>query len=108
MFPGHTEDAGLDLPPLTAQVEAQIGELLTSGRFDAWTEALARVGNCSKPVRLHGHSHRVDTGTGEIVSSYSSSSEPLGVTHGRRDTGRRCHPTPRNGALCCRHGSPPG
>ena len=167
VFPGHGEDAGLDLPPLTAQVEAQIGELLTSGRFDAWSEALARVGNCSHPVRLHGHSHRVDTDTGEILSSYSSSDEPLGVTyvrcgnrrasecpscsrlyagdmfqliragvaggktvpetvaenplvfatvtapafgrvHGRRDTGRLCHPTPLNGALCCRHGSPTG
>ena len=165
VFPGHGEDPGLDLPPLTPAVESQIGELLTSGRFDAWSEALARVGNCSKPVRLHGHSQRIDTTTGEILSAYASSSEPLGVTHvrcgnrrasecpscsrlyagdmfqliragvaggktvptsvaenplvfatvtapwfgrvhGRRHTGRRCHPTPLNGAVQCRHGRP--
>lgn len=42
VFPGHDQDAGLDLPPLTPAVETQIGDLLTSGRFDAWSEALAR------------------------------------------------------------------
>ncbi|MGN6577980.1 MAG: replication initiator [Nocardioides sp.] len=167
VFLGHDQDAGLDLPPLTPPVEAQIGELLGSGRFDAWSEALARVGNCTKPVRLHGHSHRIDTSTGEILSSYASSEEPLGVTHvrcgnrrasecppcsrlyagdmfqliragvaggktvpatvaenplvfatvtapsfgrvhGRRHTGRRCHPTPHGGALLCAHGRPTG
>ena len=80
-FPGYAEDATLDLPPLTPLVEQQIQELLTSRGFDAWSEALARVGNCSHPVRLHGHSETVDRGTGEILSSYVSSREPLGVTH---------------------------
>lgn len=27
LFPGHDQDPGLDLPPLTPAVEAQIGEL---------------------------------------------------------------------------------
>lgn len=82
-FPGHGEDAPLDLPPLSAQTEAQITDLVASKGFDAWSEALARVGNCALPIRLHGQSHTVDAATGEILSTYASSSEPLGITHVR-------------------------
>ncbi|GAA2155773.1 plasmid replication initiator protein [Nocardioides koreensis] len=81
-FPGHREHAPLDLPPLTPRLEEQLCDLLVSRDFDAWSEALARVGNCAHPVKLHGHSQRIDTRTGEILSSYSSAFEPLGVTHG--------------------------
>jgi hypothetical protein len=45
------------------------------------SEALSRVGNCAHPIRLHGSSVTVDRATGEVVASYSSSQEPLGVTH---------------------------
>jgi hypothetical protein len=162
VFPGHGEDAPLDLPPVTEQVQVQIRDRLVSPSFDVWSEALARVGNCARPIRLHGHSQRVDAVTGEILSTYSSRSEPLGVTHvrcgnrrasecpscsrlyaadtfhlvragvaggktvpetvaenplvfatvtapsfgpvhGRRDGGRRCHPTAR-GPQVCPHG----
>ena len=82
-FPGHGEDAPLDLPPVTEQVQQQIRDRLVSPGFDAWSEALARVGNCSRPIRLHGGSQTVDVTTGEILSTYSSRSEPLGVTHVR-------------------------
>jgi hypothetical protein len=82
-FPGFGESAPLDLPPLSARTEQQITELLVSDRFDAWSQALARVGDCARPIRLRGHSERVDTVTGEIVSAYSSDEEPLGVTHVR-------------------------
>jgi hypothetical protein len=80
-FPGFAEEAPLDLPPMSAATEADIGKLLVSRGFNAWSEALSRVGNCAHPIRLHGHSQTVDRATGEIVSSYSSSQEPLGVTH---------------------------
>ncbi|HSE08447.1 MAG TPA: replication initiator [Nocardioidaceae bacterium] len=83
VFPGHGVDAPLDLPPVTQQVQQQITDRLASPGFDAWSETLARVGNCSKPIRLHGHSQTVDATTGEILSSYSSRHEPLGVTHVR-------------------------
>ena len=82
-FPGHREDAPLDLPPLTPRLEDQMRELLISRDFDAWSEALARVGNCARPVKLRGHSQRIDVATGELLNSYSSASEPLGVTHVR-------------------------
>jgi len=83
VFPGHGEDAALDLPPVTEQVQQQITARLVSRDFDAWSEALARVGNCSRPIRLHGGSQTVDATTGEILSTYSSRSEPLGVTYVR-------------------------
>jgi hypothetical protein len=81
LFPGFGEDAPLDLPPLSATTEADITKLLVSRGFNAWSEALSRVGNCAHPIRLHGHSETVDRATGEVVASYTSSQEPLGVTH---------------------------
>jgi hypothetical protein len=70
-----------EMPPLPLRTQQQVRELLGSGRFDAWSEALARVGSCSRPIRLQGRSHTVDRASGEILSSYSSELEPLGVTH---------------------------
>jgi hypothetical protein len=81
LFPGRGADARLDLPSVTAQAKAEITDLLVSPAFDAWSEALSRVGNCAHPIRLHGSSVTVDAATGEVVGSYSSSQEPLGVTH---------------------------
>jgi hypothetical protein len=83
LFPGFSESAPLDLPPLSARTEQEVCDLLISGRFDAWSQALARVGNCAQPIKLRGRSQTVDTTTGEIVSTYSSEQEPLAVTHVR-------------------------
>src|SRR3954451_10008891 len=79
-FPGFGEDASLDLPPLDAGTARQVGELFTSPEFDAWSESLAKVGNCVHPIRLHGSSETVDITTGAVVASYSSRQEPLGIT----------------------------
>lgn len=81
--PELASDAPPHLPSLTARTERQVTDLLLSPSFDAWTEALARVGNCAQPIRLRGRSQRVDTATGEILSTYSSEHEPLGITHVR-------------------------
>jgi hypothetical protein len=82
-FPGFGHNAPVDLPPLDADMQRQVADLLTSHGFDAWSEALARVGNCANPIRLHGGSQTVDPATGEILATYSSGQEPLGVTHVR-------------------------
>ena len=82
-FVGASTDARLELPPLTPTAADQIAALLGSGDFDAWSEALARVGNCAAPIRLHGYSETLDTTPGEIVSTYASAEQPLGVTHVR-------------------------
>jgi len=83
LFPGFDESAPLDLPTLSKRTEQEVCDLLVSGRFDAWSQALARVGDCAQPIRLRGRSETVDTTTGEIVSTYASEQEPLGVTHVR-------------------------
>ena len=84
LFPRlSVESAPLDLPPVSARTSTGSVGLLVSGRFDAWSQALARVGNCAQPIRLRGRSETIDTTTGVIVSTYSSEQEPLGVTHVR-------------------------
>ena len=56
---------------------------LMSPDFDAWSSTAARVGHCARPVKLVGSSQRVDTRTGEVLSTYSSAHEPLGLTYVR-------------------------
>ena len=68
---------------MSAQTAQQVRDRLVSRDFDAWSEAVARVGNCAHPIRLAGSSHTVDKSTGEIISSYRSTSEPLGITYVR-------------------------
>ena len=53
-FPGFGEDAPLDLPPLSVGDGGAGPGALVAGDFDAWPEALARVGNCSGSIRLRG------------------------------------------------------
>ncbi|WP_323098118.1 replication initiator [Intrasporangium sp. YIM S08009] len=82
-FPGYSADVGLDLPDLSPRLEQEITARLVSRDFDAWATTAARVGHCTKPIRLRGHSQTVDTVTGEVLGSYSSDEEPLGVLHVR-------------------------
>lgn len=81
VFPGFGEDAALEIPAVSAKVERELVGLLTSGDFDAWSQALARVGNCARPIRLRGRSETIDVTTGEVVSTYCSEREPFGFTH---------------------------
>lgn len=78
VFSGHGQDAPLDLPPVTEQVQQQIKDRLVSPDFDALSEALARVGNRKRPIRLQGHSQTVYATTGEILSTYSGSTSRSG------------------------------
>jgi hypothetical protein len=82
VFPGLGEDAPLAIP-FSPVVERDLRDLVVSGRFHAFADALFRVGNCARPIRLRGTSDRIDAATGEVLSSYDSASEPLGVTHVR-------------------------
>ena len=82
-FAGFSDLAGLDLPALSDRTARQVCDRLVSRDFDAWSEALSRVGNCAHPIRLQGSSQTVNTLTGEIIASYSSADEPLGVTYVR-------------------------
>jgi hypothetical protein len=48
----------------------------TGNRYQRW---LRRARGCSHPVRLRGVSHDADVVTGEVVSEFSSDTEPDGV-----------------------------
>ncbi|GAA2474002.1 replication initiator [Terrabacter carboxydivorans] len=82
-FPGYSADAGLDLPDLSPRLEQEITDRIVSRDFDAWATTAARVGHCTKPIRLRGHAQTIDASTGEVLGSYSSDEEPLGVLHVR-------------------------
>jgi len=48
LLPGFTPSAALELPPLTEDTARQVSDRLLAPDFDAWSEALARVGNCTR------------------------------------------------------------
>lgn len=73
-------DVGLGIDPASMS-RGELFELVEADRWLPWTEALEQVGNCVRPIQLRGRTERVDVATGEIVSTYSSEHEPLGVTH---------------------------
>ena len=78
------EERPLDLDPTT---EGQLVARLFSRDFDDWSEVLSRV-VFANPIRLIGRSEAFDTRTGELVRSYGSADEVLGVTFTRCDNRR--------------------
>ena len=79
-FAGFGDEAALDLDLASPRVAAQVMARLLSPDFEDWSNAVARVGSCTNPIHLTGSSMRVDASTGEVLSTYSSDSEPLGTT----------------------------
>lgn len=61
----------------------EITDRLLRPDFEKWADQAQRVGHCARPVRLVGGSDTIDARTGELVSRYSSTSEPDGVTYVR-------------------------
>jgi hypothetical protein len=62
---------------------AQVADRLARPDLGRWLNQVERVRHCSHPVRLCGSSDTIDAVTGEVLGSYSSSSEPDGVTYVR-------------------------
>ena len=77
---GSQPDPGLGIEPASL-TRAELVGLVEADRWSPWAEALDRVGNCACPILMRGRSERIDVATGEIVSTYSSDQEPLGVTY---------------------------
>ena len=93
-FPGYGDSAPLDLSGITARAEAGIIARITDGSFEDFGDTAAKVGYCTRPVRLSGHSVHVDPATGEVLGRACSSSEmPLGVLY-RPCGNRRAHLCP--------------
>ncbi|NHA69923.1 replication initiator [Phycicoccus flavus] len=92
-FAGYGQDAGLDLPTLDGTAGAGLRARFADGSMDAFADTLAAVHNCARPVRLAGTSTTVDTATGEVLSTFSSTDAPLGVLY-RPCGNRRAHACP--------------
>ncbi|WP_309063306.1 replication initiator [Streptomyces sp.] len=80
-FWGHSPEAPLDLADLTRAEVESIASRLADRSMPALTDTLARVGNCAHPVRLVGRSDTIDTRTGEIVDTFRSADQPLGMLY---------------------------
>ncbi|HZD71941.1 MAG TPA: replication initiator [Actinomycetes bacterium] len=48
--------------------------------YRRWTEQVAQIGYCERPVRLIGQVEEADAETGEVCTTYDSDDEPDGVT----------------------------
>lgn len=80
-FWGHSPDAPLDLGDLRLFEVQSIASRLIDRTMPALADTLARVGNCSHPVRLVGRSDVVNARTGEIVETFHSADQPLGMLY---------------------------
>ena len=70
----------LDLAGLTEFGVRDLRELIRTGRTSDFSDQLAKVHNCARPITLIGGSQTIDTRTGEVIASYSSDDEASGVT----------------------------
>ncbi|WP_432558507.1 replication initiator [Granulicoccus sp. GXG6511] len=77
-FPGHGENAPLELP---AHLAASALSRILDRTHEAFADTLAAVGNCAHPIRLTGSTMTLDRATGEVLSSWSSDQAPLGALY---------------------------
>lgn len=77
----RAEDFGLDLSGFSPQALDDLTARFATGTMGAFTDTLAKVGYCSRPVQLVGSSATADKATGEVLGTYSSRDAPLGVTY---------------------------
>ena len=90
-LPDLFPDAFADARPAPARPAAAVAADRAAGPRPARLERTSTPGprrwpgsgTAPAPIRLRGRSETVDTTTGEIVSTYTSEQEPLGVTHVR-------------------------
>ncbi|GAB6938180.1 replication initiator [Isoptericola variabilis] len=80
-FWGHSPDVPLDLPDLDASAAAGIVGRIADKSWPDFADTLARVGNCSHPIRLVGRAETIDAATGEIVETFRSADQPLGMLY---------------------------
>lgn len=72
-FAGFGEGAPLDVSGCSP---ADVAAGFRHGRWDDFASHLARVGSCARPIRLRGSSVTVDTSTGEVLGTFTSTDLP--------------------------------
>ncbi|MEU0922077.1 replication initiator [Streptomyces cyaneofuscatus] len=81
----------LDLRHVASPAVRDLLHLVNHPGFDRAQQQIEHLGGCTEPVRLTGHTTTVDTTTGEVLRSYTSSDEPTGsllTTCGNRRASR--------------------
>ena len=76
------EDAG-EVLEVSPQTFRQALDRTRRPDYRRWAEQVDTTGGCSRPVRLVGHTTKVQATTGEVTSEYHSATEPDGVTYVR-------------------------
>lgn len=62
------------------RLDESVANRLRSDEYDRWMHNVASTGYCRNPVRLVGSSSTLHEASGEVLSEYSSASEPGGIT----------------------------
>ncbi|GGS07412.1 replication initiation protein [Streptomyces nojiriensis] len=81
----------LDLRHVASPAVRDLIHLVNHTDFDRAQQQIERLGGCTEPVRLIGRTVTVDTATGEVLRSYTTSEEPTGsllTTCGNRRASR--------------------
>ncbi|MFD7736397.1 replication initiator [Kitasatospora phosalacinea] len=81
----------LDLRHVASPAVRDLLHLVNHPYFDRTQQQIEHLGGCTEPVRLTGHTATVDTTTGEVLRSYTTSDEPMGsllTTCGNRRASR--------------------
>ncbi|KIE28165.1 replication initiation protein [Streptomyces sp. MUSC 125] len=68
----------LDLRHVASPAVRDLLHLVNQPDFDRARQQIERLGGCTEPVRLNGHTATVDTTTGEVLRSYNTTEEPTG------------------------------
>ncbi|GAA3719313.1 hypothetical protein GCM10022204_44320 [Microlunatus aurantiacus] len=79
----------LTLQDLSPSTRMQVTDRLRSPDLGRWLAQVQQVGRCTNPIRVVGSSETIDTATGVVLRSYSSASEPDGITYLRCGNRRR-------------------
>ncbi|MGW2269605.1 replication initiator [Streptomyces yangpuensis] len=68
----------LDLRHVASPAVRDLLHMVNLPDFDRAQQQIERLGGCTEPVRLTGHTTTVNTTTGEVLRSYTTSDEPTG------------------------------
>lgn len=74
---------------LSSEVRAEVSQRLSRPDLGRWLAQVQQVGACAQPIRMVGSSDTIDPNTGVVLRSYTSGSEPDGVTYLRCKNRRR-------------------
>ncbi|MCL2794980.1 MAG: hypothetical protein FWD85_06705 [Microbacteriaceae bacterium] len=78
-FWGHDPETPLNLGNLSPEAFESITTRLADKSMGALADTLAAVRNCSHPIRLRGYAETFDSSTGELVETFTSTDQPLGL-----------------------------